>query len=188
MRALLWVKFSLLGSIIVNPLVCVFVFLSVICAQSSQVVFKVDSVQSMFLSSWKCKTGDSVAWSMPTYDDSHWPSIGVDGLPLDERGIFWLRTTIRVEGSSENGILILVISRLQSAYEVYWDGMWIGANGSVGVDDEREIPGKLHYAVPLPSTGENAGVHVSSLRCSNVHASAPARTCSLHVREAIFRS
>ncbi len=188
MRALFWVKSSFLPSMIVKSLVCVFVFLSVTSAQPAQALFKVDSMQTMSLSSWLCTIGDSVAWSKPTYDDSHWLLTDMYSLPLDERGIFWLRKTVRLERSSGNDNLVLRISLLQSAYEVYWDGIQVGGNGTVGVGEEREIPGTLHYAVPLSFEEGHDGLHVLSFRCSSVHASAPARTCSSQIREGIIRA
>jgi hypothetical protein len=109
MRPHFQVTSSFAGSMIVKSIVCVFAFFSMTTTQFAQAMFKVHSIQSMFLSSWKYKTGDSVTWSMPTYDDSHWRQTDVCSLPIDERGVFWLRKSIRAE----------IISAINLEYDKY---------------------------------------------------------------------
>jgi hypothetical protein len=136
-------------------------------------MFNVDSVQSIFLSSWKVRLGDSLNWAQPAYDDTRWQSLAETGLPIHDRGIFWLRTKIRLVESSGNDRPVFRVRLLQSAFEVYWDGSQIGMNGRVGTDKEEEKPGNLQYALALPPAGRGQSTHVLSLRCSNFHVSVP---------------
>ena len=156
-----------------RPFVQLFLLLFVASLCSAQIVFNTDSSETVSLSGWKIRTGDSSSWSLPTYDDAQWQRAARTRLPLNERGIFWLRVHVLLEGASHEERPVLRIGLLQSAYEVYWDGVLIGGNGTVGADENAEIPGVIQYATQLPLAGIRNGRHVISLRCSNIHASVP---------------
>jgi len=158
---------------ILRAFVQLFLLFLIASAGSAQIVFNTDSSETVSLSGWKIKTGDSSAWSLPTYDDARWQTAAKTRLPLGERGIFWLRVDVLLKGTSHEERPVFRIGLLQSAYEVYWDGVLIGANGNVGTDENAEIPGVIQYATQLPLAGIGNGRHVISLRCSNFHASVP---------------
>lgn len=158
---------------IVKSLSLALVVLTAASAQSVSPASNADSLKVVPLSAWKYRVGDSPGWSLPAYDDSSWQSIAPYEIPVDKRGIFWMRKTLRIEGTSEDTRLRLRVGMLQSASEVYWDGSLIGANGTVGSDEKSEIPGTVDRIYPIPAAGGYNGVHVLSIRCSNFDASVP---------------
>jgi hypothetical protein len=157
----------------VKPLFLALVVLVATPARSIPPVSQADSLQVVSPSTWKYRAGDSLKWSATSYNDSSWQSIGPYDIPLEQRGIFWMRKTVRIGGTSEDSRLRLRMGLIQSACEVYWDGVLIGKNGTVGGNEKSEIPGTVHQAYPVPATGGYNGVHVLSFRCSNFHASVP---------------
>jgi hypothetical protein len=136
-------------------------------------VFNPDSLQEIRLFYWRYQRGDDMKWSQPTYDDAGWTSIrSFDyDLPVQEKGVYWLRSRVTtIKSKKEPTTVTLKIALLQSAYDVYWNGEFVGSNGIVGQTQGEEQPGNAVFVVEiLPHTGEN----VLSIRLSNFHASTP---------------
>ena len=62
-----------------------------------------------------------------------------------------------------------VYVNVMGAYELYWDGVRLAANGKVGVDRADEIPGFYHVVHRLPREAASAGKHRLRLHLSNYH-------------------
>lgn len=86
---------------------------------------------------WQFHPGDDTAWAAPAFDDSGWEQItadkpwGIQGHP-SYTGYGWYRRHIAitpVPGATPN--LALLISRVDDAYELYWNGLLIGRNGKL---------------------------------------------------------
>ncbi len=59
--------------------------------------------------------------------------------------------------------------KIPSAFEVFWDGELITANGRLGKDRLEEIPGKVRGFIRLPGNKATVGLHQLALRVSNFH-------------------
>src|SRR5688572_5023719 len=86
---------------------------------------------------WRFHPGDDLAWAAPDFDDSGWPSLdvprgfGVQGQRADDNGHFWYRVTLRAPRPKGNDQPALWFGAVDSAYELYVDGYFIGKIGSV---------------------------------------------------------
>jgi hypothetical protein len=120
---------------------------------------------------WRFHLGDDPAWADPGLDDSHWEKLSADR-PWGEQGhasyagFAWYRAIIdfsstasSVSGSGEAGSgqsvpIALLVPHVESAYEVYWNGVLIGSDGKLP-------PNPVYYlrAAPPKIFRFNAGEH-----------------------------
>jgi hypothetical protein len=86
---------------------------------------------------WQFHLGDSPSWAAPGFDDSHWEQLEVDQ-PWGSQGhvgytgIAWYRLHVSV--STAPGTVpefSLLIQNVDGPYEVYWNGLLVGHNGSL---------------------------------------------------------
>ena len=122
---------------------------------------------------WRFSAGDDMRWASPDFDDGKWENVTLPegwimrGLPA--AGIGWYRTTVVIP---ENDSLVepsLWVKEIVSAGEVWWDGVLVGAYGSV-VPGGREIPGDgrdipFHLGAML-----RPGTHLLAMRIQNTDA------------------
>ena len=86
---------------------------------------------------WQFHTGDDPAWAAPQLDDSRWELItaqqpwGTQG-HANYTGYAWYRLHIVVSTDKEStSDLALLIRHIDDAYEIYWNGVLVGGNGSL---------------------------------------------------------
>jgi hypothetical protein len=86
---------------------------------------------------WQFHLGDDLGWAQPSYDDSKWETIGVDG-PWgmyghpSYSGFAWYRRHVEiVPAPDSSGQFHVLIQATNDAYEVYWNGKLIGSYGKV---------------------------------------------------------
>ncbi len=97
---------------------------------------------------WRYAVGDSINWSLPTYNDSHWKMIknpvwdNKESIPEELRyGIVWYRLHIRSDSSLIQKVLCYTFNTV-GAYTLFINGKKILENGIVSPDAEHEyIPG-----------------------------------------------
>ena len=84
---------------------------------------------------WRFSVGDDPRWAQPDFDDSGWQEIGVPATVVrDHPGEWaWYRITVDVEPRfAANGVpLGLRIGKINSAHEVYVDGVLLGGVGAL---------------------------------------------------------
>ena len=97
---------------------------------------------------WQFHLGDDPAWASPAIDDSNWERIRVDK-PWGQQthfgytGYAWYRRHVNflpVPGVQPD--LALLLTRVNDAYEVYWNGNLIGHQG--------KLPPQAYYYRNLP--------------------------------------
>jgi hypothetical protein len=119
------------------------------------------------LDHWRAKEGDDPQWRLDTALDSTWTE-----LPAYKRtavhGIGWAQTTVTISRPvPANKYLALFPDRIVSAYDLYWDGMYISSNGTVADVQEREVVGRYFSLVQIPQQYSAPGRHTVALRVSN---------------------
>lgn len=86
---------------------------------------------------WRFRLGDNPAWAAPGFDDSAWEQLTADR-PWGKQGharytgFAWYRCSIALTPAP--GIpsqFSLLLSNVDDAYEIYWNGKLIGGNGKL---------------------------------------------------------
>ncbi len=86
---------------------------------------------------WRFHVGDDLTWAAPAFDDSSWQSIE-SGRTWEEQGhpgltgFGWYRKRLQLPpGQSANYSLALYLPSVDSACEVYWNGVYAGSYGKL---------------------------------------------------------
>ncbi|GLU51229.1 histidine kinase [Dyadobacter frigoris] len=106
------------------------------------------------------QNGDSILWANKNYDDSAWATRQTSSAD----SVFWIRTRIKIleNPAAMPGVQVNAFG----AFEIYWDGVFIGTNGKVSDKNTPEIPGTEITYFSLPDSLSRAGMHVVSFRAS----------------------
>lgn len=105
---------------------------------------------------WKFKTGDSLTWLQPDYNDHHWDSISTgipwkQSLKADVNGFTWYRSTIIISKSFQKPnetALLLRLGRISDADQVFFNGQMIGSTDNPPVEDLT--PGGIYRKYFIP--------------------------------------
>ena len=134
------------------------------------VSFDMGSDRMRHIDTWKYRLGDGSDWMQPKYDDSSWMQVDSREYEKESAGIHYYRTHLVLMGEVDNfAVLMFRIHGLNSAFELYWDGVLVGQNGKVGADRVEEVPGGVVHMVKLKHAWTPPGEHTVAIRCSNYH-------------------
>ena len=88
---------------------------------------------------WEFHAGDDLGWANPAFDDSAWEQLSADKTWGDQThpsyaGFAWYRKRIRSGGRKDHadssGVpLAILIPPVDDAYELYWNGRYVGGYG-----------------------------------------------------------
>lgn len=107
-------------------------------------------------------------WGKPEYDQSKWPLLELNY--LKETGtVCWVRTHVNIGDDIESYRDMGLIVAQVGAFEVYWDGIYIGGSGQVGYSKHEEKPDVLRTFVKMPDELLSKGHHVIGIKNSNYH-------------------
>ncbi|MFC6195959.1 histidine kinase [Dyadobacter subterraneus] len=106
------------------------------------------------------QNGDSILWANKNYDDSDWATEQSSG----KEQIFWVRTHIKI-AKNPPAMAGLEVHGF-GAFQLYWDGVFIGKNGNIRNKNKPEIPGTETTCYSLPDSLTAAGMHIVALRAS----------------------
>lgn len=128
---------------------------------------------SIDLTTFRVQHGDDARWSAPELDDTTWPHAELPDITAPG-GPLWLRATLTLEPTTfpidqPIGVLFAGLA----SHEIYWDGVRIGASGTIGHSTTTEIPGRLTARHWLPPQLATPGHHVIALRLSAYHRTLP---------------
>jgi len=130
----------------------------------------------LFYYDMKMKIGDAQEWATKDYNDSEWRNYE-SKIPKGE--LFWTRLKVelpeRREGYKNLGMMIIG----EGAYELYFDGVFLGLNGQLKTVDTPEIPGQFHKYFRIPDSLQYAGQHRIAIRGIAMHSSSPAAQAML---------
>ncbi|MDM7925555.1 MAG: alpha/beta fold hydrolase [bacterium] len=115
--------------------------------------------QNMAPLSWKFRTGDSLEWAMPVYDDSGWKPIQ-SGTAWEKQGYIgydgyaWYRATVHIPSSirkraEKEGGFLLRPGRIDDADVAYFNGGEIGRTGSLPPDYAGMWDTPREYFIPV---------------------------------------
>jgi hypothetical protein len=90
---------------------------------------------------WQFHTGDDPAWADPVFDDSHWEQLrgnapwGMQG-HAGYTGFAWYRLHLILNPSPDSQPdFAILLSGVEDAYELYWNGVLIGHNGKLAPNE-----------------------------------------------------
>lgn len=118
---------------------------------------------------WKFKTGDSLVWASPSYNDSSWKTIKIgknwesQGY-LDYNGYGWYRTSFMLPSNIKEGALtdslLFELGKISNCDQVYLNGKLLGENAktvlSANITPSKDFPkssglshAKRNYCIPV---------------------------------------
>jgi hypothetical protein len=121
---------------------------------------------------WRFQIGDDTSWGSPALDDSSWAKTAVPAHSLDGyegySGIFWYRLTLKLDLSQPSvhdraGALAVMLSNIQSAYELYAGGEFIGGVGELGERPVVTYDKRATFPIPAAAVASD-GTLVLALR------------------------
>ena len=126
------------------------------------------------------KVGDAQSWKEMAFDDSQWVRLDEQGLPASQ-SLFWVRNHYVIRNSDtlqpyQHAVKIGILG----AYEVYWDGVFIGRSGQPAATRSAEEPGLIEAVFRIPADLYRPGKHVLSLRVSSFYSQAKLRQRYYH--------
>ena len=125
--------------------------------------------------------GDNLDWSDKEFDDTHWLNVATEGLPKEQTR-YWVRTDFDLSNSDtvlphDHAVMLNILG----SYEIYWDGILLGKNGTPGNSSEQEIPGALTSVFRIPASLYRPGEHTISLRISSYHSQDKLRSRNFYI-------
>jgi len=110
------------------------------------------------------RTGDDPRWAARQYDDAGWqPERGPTGTR-----VFWVRNWVTLAQRNPRPPLGLHVSAF-GAFEVYWDGVFIGQNGELATAQQAEVPGTESSYYQVPDSLSKPGRHLVALRSTQAY-------------------
>lgn len=124
---------------------------------------------------WKFARGDSPAWALPSFDDRAWAPLAVPGawekVYPDYDGFGWYRRTVTLPAGVGRGDPVGVLfTTVGDAYEVYWNGVKIGAGGRLPPDFVEGVDHALFLVPGEALARAGGGRHLLAVRVYNDYA------------------
>lgn len=108
------------------------------------------------------RVGDDGAWAAKQFNDKDWSKIR----GITSGRIFWSRTHLDLRHVEKELLPLGLQIESFGAFEVYWDGVFIGRNGQVPKNGKPEIPGTESSYYRIPDSLIKPGLHVVAMRSS----------------------
>jgi len=120
------------------------------------------------------RDGDDARWAQPAWDDAEWEVRGFWDLPA-RAGVQWVRFRVRMDGAGQALLPAGIMISTVRAYEVFWDGVQLGASGGPGPDRANEQGGRVDEWFSIPASLRGPGEHVVAMRSSSYRVGFPAK-------------
>lgn len=135
--------------------------------------FSIKRARMVHRSPARFKAGDNVQWASPKLDDSEWlpiqnerlEDIALEDLPNN----YWIRRGIYLHGGRVPETPRILEANFNGTFDLYWDGVYIGSNGTRGDSREEEIPGRTKTAFHVPDDLFTPGPHTLAFGVSINH-------------------
>jgi Histidine kinase len=124
------------------------------------------------------KAGDDIRWVEPGWDDAAWDIIDFQDL-LARRGVEWIRFRVRLGADGKETLPAGIMISTTRSYELFWDGVQLGANGVPGMNREAEQVGRVDQWFSIPGALRGPGEHLVAIRTSSYRVGFPSKTSGL---------
>jgi diguanylate cyclase (GGDEF)-like protein len=122
-------------------------------------------------SDWSVQAGDNPSWARPG-SEAGWIPVEVPG-PMEDAlgpydGFAWYRTVVELPAELERGPLGIEFGTVGDAFEVYWNGVFVGRSGSLPPRFLESPPLSPPFLVPQRALELGAGgQHLVAVRVYN---------------------
>lgn len=113
----------------------------------------------------KFRLGDDRQWASKNYVDTGWAN--ARGVTKDK--VFWVRFNMDLQKRPNKTEALGLQVYGFGAFEVYWDGVYLGHNGQLAQAGKPEIAGTETTAYIVPDSLANEGRHVVALRATQAY-------------------
>ena len=131
-----------------------FLFLAICCLSSCRPEINFKDYPSLY------KTGDNQSWAQKNFNDRGWANERGD----TKSNIFWVRTKVDLIEKPIGNLGVKI--EAFGAFDIYWDGKFIGKNGQIITPQKAEIPGTSSTYYSVPDSLAQTGSHLVALRIS----------------------
>ncbi len=123
---------------------------------------------------WKFRAGDAATWASPSLDDRDWTDVPVPGewevrFPGYD-GYGWYRRQVTIPAGLDGEPVGLRFGAVGDAFEVYWNGVRIGARGTFPPDFAEGVDPTLLMVPERALALQPGGRHVLAIRVYNDYA------------------
>ncbi|WP_350284747.1 histidine kinase [uncultured Croceitalea sp.] len=126
--------------------------------------YDIDDIEPMFKAiETKYMKGDNIKWAEKSYKDNDWSK---KELTLSGEEIFWIRKRVHINKKPKSLQTIGIEIQAFGAYEVYWDGQFIGTNGYPGLESKMPKKGTVIATFTIPNNLLDNGEHILAMRAS----------------------
>lgn len=119
----------------------------------------------------KFRLGDNKQWASKSYTDTGW----TDARGHTEDKVFWVRFKMDLQKRPNKTEAIGLQVYAFGAFEVYWDGVYLGHNGQLAQAGKAEVAGTEATSYLLPDSLAYEGQHVIALRATQAYKRAEQR-------------
>lgn len=120
------------------------------------------------LHNWKICAGDDSAYAKKDFADNSCPVQPIISEARSDSAFLWFRKTfLFVKAPKATDIISILAVGLPGAYEVYWDGHFIGSNGKFTENAEEYESGRIVHDFKLAPKLTGPGMHVLAFRIVN---------------------
>lgn len=111
---------------------------------------------------WAFQPGDDVTWATPEFDDHGWRRLHVPGSWRRQgfgelTGMAWYRLRVPSPWPTEEA-LGLTLGKIDSAYELYVGGRWLGGVGTLPPNSRAEYDRHRTYSIPAAAREPDGSV------------------------------
>lgn len=118
---------------------------------------------------WKVKEANDSTMQGGCVPDSTWKNLA-DYQRSAQHGTWWAATTVAITAAAPpDRYFALFPDRIVSAFDLFWDGIYVSSNGTVSMTQQGEKPGKYFAVIQIPRELTRPGKHSVALRISNWH-------------------
>ncbi len=154
-----------------NRLCFIFVLLLLASCKPSTIVYEASEP--------RFQLGDDRFWANKNYPDTDWQT--ARGFTGDK--VFWVRFKMDLKERPDPQIPLGLQVYSFGAFEVYWDGIYLGHNGQLAQAGKPEVPGTESSYYLVPDSLASKGRHLIALRTTQSFNSSERRSVNVKLQD-----
>jgi len=103
---------------------------------------------------WRMQRGDDPTYASPSIDDASWVKVELPWTKAIVRENSWLRRQVTIPDWADKSQLVLTLGTISNVYEVYVNGIKIGATGAFSLE-AQQIARPRSFPIPATVASQN---------------------------------